>query len=772
MEDIKKRIREIVDTLNKYSYYYHVLDSPIVSDADYDKLYYHLVDLEKQTGIIFEDSPTQRVGDVILSGFKKQKHIAPLFSLDKSQNFEELDDWINKIKQEYKNVKFTVEYKFDGLQLAITYENGFLKQAVTRGNGLVGEDITAQVKTIRSVPLSIPFKQKLVVNGEGIMLLSELEKYNKTSGEILKNARNAVAGSIRNLDPKVTASRKLDFFAYGVPYIENKKFSTQEELYEFLKENKFLTNDFFVVTDNIQKIHNIISEIDTKREELDILIDGIVIKVNEMKIREELGFTIRFPKWAIAYKFAPLEVTSVVRDVLWQVGRTGKITPLAVIDPVELAGATIRRATLNNYDDILRKKVGINALVFVRRSNEVIPEILGLAQKLEGFKEIEKPSVCPECGSKLEQRGVVNLYCPNYENCPGQLKERIVHFCSRNAMNIDGIRDKTIDLFYDKLNIRTVADLYNLTSSNLLELENFKDKKSSNLLNAINNSKKPQFSNFIFSLGIANVGIKTARDLAKNYNSFEELTKASLEDLSSIKDVGEIVAKSIINFFANDYNKKIIQKLFDSGVEIVYPDKNKLNSGVFKDKTFVLTGALPTLSREDATKLIEDNGGKVSSSVSKNTDFVLLGKEPGSKYDKAVALGIKIIEEEEFLSLLNVWHIFNVVLDLYYMKKGAIMPKIDVNDAKKLAKLSRLEFSDQELEKFVVDFGQILDYMDLINKVNTDKVDLFEKAIDAKNDLRKDEIKQSYSQQEILENAPQSEDGTFIVPITVEEGGQ
>lgn len=654
MEDIKKRIREIVDTLNKYSYYYHVLDSPIVSDADYDKLYYHLVDLEKQTGIIFEDSPTQRVGDVVLSGFKKQKHLVPLFSLDKSQNFEELDDWINKIKQEYKNVKFTVEYKFDGLQLAITYENGILKQAVTRGNGLVGEDITAQVKTIRSVPLSIPFKQKLVVNGEGIMLLSELEKYNKTSGEILKNARNAVAGSIRNLDPKVTASRKLDFFAYGVPYIENKKFSTQEELYAFLKENKFLTNDFFVVTDDIQKIHNIISEIDTKREELDILIDGIVIKVNEMKIREELGFTIRFPKWAIAYKFAPLEVTSVVRDVLWQVGRTGKITPLAVIDPVELAGATIRRATLNNYDDILRKKVGINALVFVRRSNEVIPEILGLAQKLEGFKEIEKPSVCPECGSKLEQRGLVNLYCPNYENCPGQLKERIVHFCSRNAMNIDGIRDKTIDLFFDKLKIRTVADLYHLTSAQLLELEKFKDKKSSNLLNAINNSKKPQFSNFIFSLGIANVGIKTARDLAKKYNSFEDLKNASLEDLSSIKDVGEIVATSIINYFANDYNKKIIQSLFDQGVEIVYPDKNKQNSGVFKDKTFVLTGALPTLSREDATKLIEDNGGKVSSSVSKNTDFVLLGKEPGSKYDKAVALGIKIIEEDEFLSLLNV----------------------------------------------------------------------------------------------------------------------
>ena len=653
MENKKEEIRQIVDTLNKYSYYYHVLDNPIVSDADYDKLYYHLVDLEKETGIIFPDSPTQRVGDMVMSGFKKQKHIAPLYSLDKAQSFAELDDWIEKIKREYKDVSFTVEYKFDGLQLAITYENGVLVQAVTRGNGLVGEDITAQVKTIRSVPLSIPFKDKVVVNGEGIMLQSELKKYNEKNDDMLKNARNAVAGSIRNLDPKVTAKRKLDFFAYGVPYIENKEFLSQEELYQFLKDNKFLTNDFFVVTKDVNKIHEVISEIDATRNELDILIDGIVIKVNQMDIRNELGFTIRFPKWAIAYKFAPLEVTSVIRNVLWQVGRTGKITPLAEIDPVELAGATIKRATLNNFDDIQRKQVGINALVFVRRSNEVIPEILGLAQRLENFKQIEKPTICPECGAKLEDKGAY-IYCPNYTSCPGQLKERIIHYCSRNAMDIDGIRDKTIDTFFDKLNIRTVADLYRLKQEDLLELEKFKDKKSNNLIAAIENSKKPQFSNFIFALGIANVGIKTARDLAKQYESFEQLTKASVEDLTSIRDIGEIVAKSIVDYFANSYNKDIIQKLFDSGVQIVYPDKQKITSGVFAGKTFVLTGTLPTLSRDDATKLIEDNGGKVSSSVSKNTDFVLLGKEPGSKYDKALVLGVKIIEEDEFLSLLSV----------------------------------------------------------------------------------------------------------------------
>ena len=663
MEDIKKEMQEIVNKLNKYSYHYHVLDSPIVSDADYDKLYYHLVDLENKTGIILPDSPTQRVGDAVLSGFKKVKHISPLYSLDKAQSFSELDEWANKIKKEYPKTVFTVEYKFDGLQMALTYENGVLKQALTRGNGIIGEDITAQAKTIRSVPLSIPFKDKVIVNGEGIMLLSELEKYNKKTDEPLKNARNAVAGSIRNLDPKVTASRKLDFFAYGVPYIENKKFDSQQELYSFLKENKFLTNDFFVVTNSLEKIHSVISDIDKNREMLDILIDGMVIKVNEMKTREELGYTIRFPKWALAYKFAPLEVTSTIREIIWQVGRTGKITPLAVIDPVELAGATIRRATLNNYDDILRKKVGLNALVFVRRSNEVIPEILGLAQKTDDFKEIEKPTICPECGTKLEQRGV-HIFCPNYENCSGQLKERLVHYCSRNAMNIDGIRDKTVDLFYDKLKIRTVADLYSLTQEQLLELENFKDKKTNNLISAIEKSKTPQFSNFIFALGIANVGIKTARDLAKNYATFEQLQNAKTEDLSKIRDIGEVVANSIVEYFEKPYNQEIIKKLFDAGIKIVYADRQKQQNGVFKDKTFVLTGTLPTLSRDDATKLIEDNGGKVSSSVSKNTDYVLLGSEPGSKYDKALNLGIKIIEEDEFLSLLNVWHIFILVLDL------------------------------------------------------------------------------------------------------------
>ncbi len=672
MQDKEKEIRKLVDDLNKYSYYYHVLDSPIVSDADYDRDYYKLVDLEKETGIIFPDSPTQRVGDVVMSGFQKREHIVPLYSLDKAQNFEEFDSWANKVLADFPNTTFTVEYKFDGLQLAITYENGLLTQAATRGNGTIGEDITNQIKTIRTVPLSIPYKQKVVVNGEGIMLLSELEKYNKTSNEPLKNARNAVAGSIRNLDTKVTASRNLDFFAYGVPYIEGKKFGTQEELYQFLKDNKFLTADFFVVTKDLNVIHKTIEEIDEKREKLDILIDGLVVKVNEMNTRDFLGYTIRYPKWAIAYKFAPLEVTSVVRDVLWQVGRTGKITPLAIIDPVELAGATVKRATLNSFDDILRKKVGINALVFVRRSNEVIPEILGLAQKLEGFKEIEKPTICPSCGTALVQKGVL-LVCPNNHNCPDQLKERMVHFCSRDAMNIEGLSDKIVDVLFEKLAIKTVDQIYTLKQEDLLALENFKDKKTNNLLLSIEKSKKIPFANFVYALGVPNVGIKTAKDLTKNFKTFESLTQATFEELQKIKDIGEVVAQSIVDFFADSQNQTIIKNLFDSGVSLIYKNDEKLNDKIV-GKNFVLTGTLPTLSRSEATKLIEDAGGNVVSSVSKNTDFVLLGADPGTKYEKAKSLGIKIIDEQEFLALLN-WQFLKLVLDYITYEKETLWQK-------------------------------------------------------------------------------------------------
>ncbi len=648
MLDKQKEIEKLVADLNKYNYYYHVLDSPLIADKDYDKLYYTLVDLEKETGYILPDSPTQRVGDMVSDKFQKHKHEAQLFSLDKAQSFGELEEWLSKVKREYPDSIFTVEYKFDGLRLALTYDNGYLTNASTRGNGLIGEDVTAQVRTIRSVPLSIPYKNHIVVEGEGIMLLSELEEYNKTTAGPLKNARNAVAGAIRNLDPKVTASRKLDFFAYGIPVIEGKEFATQIELQDFLKENRFLVGDFFRVCRTAEEIEKVISEIDSKRTSLDILIDGMVIKINEISTRKKLGNTIRFPKWALAYKFEALEVTTTVLDVIWQVGRTGKVTPLALLEPVELAGATISRATLNNYDDIVRKNVKKNSLVFIRRSNEVIPEILGLAQEFEYSLPIEKISVCPSCGTKLVSIGP-NVFCPN-KDCPAQLKEKLIYFCSRDAFNIEGIRDKTVDLFYDTLGIKTVDQIFHIQTQDLESLPAFKDKKVGNLLSSIEKSKNIEFANFIYALGISNVGKKTAKDLARIYPQFADLQKATESDLAKINDIGEIIAGCIVDYFADPNNQTIIARLFEAGVKIIYP---KSVGGKLEGKTFVLTGTLPTLSRNEATKLIEDNGGKTSSSVSKLTNFVLAGESAGSKLAKATELGITILSEEEFLSMLN-----------------------------------------------------------------------------------------------------------------------
>ncbi len=648
-DKVKKQIEDLVAKVNKYNYHYHVLDSPIVSDKDYDIAYYTLLDLEKQTGYILPDSPTQRVGDMVAKGFSKVTHETRLFSLDKAQNEGELAVWVNKVLENYPNTEFTLEYKFDGLRLALTYENGYLVKAATRGNGNIGEDVTAQVKTIRSVPLSIPYKEHIVVEGEGIMLLSELEKYNQKTDGPLKNARNAVAGAIRNLDPKVTASRNLDFFAYGIPVIVGRVFATQVELRDFLIENKFLVGDFFEVRNSLSGIVEVIKQIDKQRDVIDILIDGVVIKINEMPTREELGFTIRFPKWALAYKFEALEVTTMLRNVIWQVGRTGKVTPLAVLDPVEIAGATISRATLNNWDDILRKQVKINSLVFIRRSNEVIPEILGLAQEYPDSKPIHKIINCPVCHSLLVETGA-NLFCPN-RNCEGQVKERLIHFCSRDAMNIEGIRDKIVDQLYSDLGVRSVVDLYKISVDDLMKLDSFKDKKSNNLLESIQKSKNIDFANFIFALGIGNVGIKTAKDLAKRFPTLSALRTAKIEELSAIRDIGEVVANSIVEFFADPINAKMIDDLLSLGVEIKY---NQLTSGgKLSGKIFVLTGTLPTLSRNEATSLIEINGGTVSSSVSKNTSFVLLGADPGSKYEKAKSLGIAILTEDEFLEIIN-----------------------------------------------------------------------------------------------------------------------
>ena len=645
-------MKNLVDKLNDYAYRYYVLDTPIISDAEYDKLYDKLVELEKSTGIVLPNSPTQRVGDTVLSNFKKVTHKMRLYSLDKCQSKQSLLAWLNDILEKEKNVDFTLEYKFDGLTIVCTYKDGYLKSCATRGNGTVGEDVTLQVKTIKSVPLSIDFKGELIVQGEGMITLSNLKKFNqKYPNDALKNARNAVSGAIRNLDPKETAKRNLDWFCYNVLYAEGKSFSTQIEMFDFLNKNGFLISPYKHFK-NPNDILKEIDKVDKEKSNLDILIDGMVVKINQLNLRDEFGYTSKFPKWAMAYKFEAQELSTILKDVIWQVGRTGKITPIAIIDPVNLSGATIYRATLNNYMDILRKNISIGSRVFVRRSNEVIPEIMGLAEQLEGSKPIIKPKVCPSCKTPLVQIGALD-FCPNSDSCPEQIIDRITHFATRNAMDIEGFRDSTAKLLYDTKLVKDVADLYSLKEDDLLKLPLFKEKKARNLLDAIEKSKDVELSNFIYSLSILNVGIKTAKDLAKYFRTLDDLKNATEEDLAKIRDIGDVVAHSICEYFSNEKNLSLIDRLLKAGVKIKNSSQAGNNSGIFEGKTFVLTGTLESYTRAEATALIEKNGGQTSSSVSKNTDYVLAGKEAGSKLSKAQSLGIKVIDEQTFKNLLK-----------------------------------------------------------------------------------------------------------------------
>lgn len=635
-------MRQMVDQLNRWAHEYYVLDAPSVPDTVYDALYDRLALLEKQTGVTLPDSPTHRVGGQPLKSFSQHRHLKRLYSLDKVQSFGQLREWLQKVNAAVGEVLFTVELKYDGLTINVTYDDGNFVGAATRGNGVVGEDVTQQVKTIRTVPLSIPFEGKCELQGEGIMKLSELDRYNhKHPSDRLKNARNAAAGAIRNLDPKVTAERNLDVVFYSSGYEEGLDVSSQRELIEFLRHNGMVTNHVFRTAKTFEEIKAVIEEIGAMRSSLDFLIDGVVIKVDDFAIREQLGFTDKFPKWAVAYKFDAEQVTTRLVDVEWQVGRTGKLTPIGNLEAVELCGATIRRATLNNYGDILRKRLKRDALVFVRRSNDVIPEILGAAE--EGGEEIPMPERCPACGGELQQAGA-NLYCVNAENCPPQIAARISHYCSRPACDIEGISDKTVYQLM-KLGVTSVADLYDLTKEQLLRLEGFKEKKAQNILDALEKSKSVGLAQFIYALGLDNVGVVTARDLAAKFGSVEALRQATQQQLTEIEGVGEVVAEGIVQYFSEKQNLDIIAKLRDAGID---PQLQKAATGVFSGKKVVLTGKLLNYTREEASKIIQNLGGEVSSSVSKTVNLVLAGEDAGSKLDKARALGIEIIDEEAF----------------------------------------------------------------------------------------------------------------------------
>lgn len=640
-----ERMKELVKLLNKYAYQYYVLDEPTVADVQYDALYNELSALEKETGIVLPDSPTRKIGGDPIKEFAPHKHIKKLYSLDKCNSYDELREWSEKIKKVAPDAVYTLEYKLDGLTLCLTYENGYFKGAATRGNGEVGEDVTAQVSTIKSIPLSVPYKGVFEAQGEGIMRLSALKKYNETAVEPLKNARNGVAGAIRNLDPKVTASRNLDIIFYNVNYIEDENIASQRENIDFLKRNSFKTDMLFVTAD----IEEIIKKIDSvDRKSLDFLIDGMVIKVDDLALRERLGYTDKFPRWAIAYKFEAEETTTILEDVQWNVGRTGKLTPLAILEPVELCGATIRRATLNNYDDIQRKKVKIGSRVFIRRSNDVIPEILGVSED-NGGKEIPVPTVCPACGSDLVRDGT-HIYCPNEGDCSPQIIGRLTHFAEKDCMDIRGVSEKSIEGLHEKLGVRFPTDLYSLTRDDLARLDGFKDKKIDNFLASVEKSKSVPLDRFINALGIENIGKKSARDLAERFGSISELMKADEATLVEVDEIGDIVAESITSYFGK--HGWLIEKFKEIGID---PKFNvvKPTGGVLTGKKLVLTGTLPTLTRTEATELIEKAGGTTSSSVSKSTDYVLAGENAGSKLDKARSLGVKIITENELLAMIN-----------------------------------------------------------------------------------------------------------------------
>ncbi len=648
-QDNMTRMRELVKRLQETSYAYYVLDDPIISDMQWDRLYDELKQLEAETGTVLEDSPTRTVGGEPLKGFESHTHLTRLWSMDKVQSFPELDAWIARTEKlaGKSGLQYYVEYKFDGLTLNLTYRDGLLVQAATRGNGITGEAILPQARTILSIPREIPWKGILEVQGECIMRLSTLEKYNKTAKTPLKNARNAAAGALRNLDPAVTASRHLDAFFYQIGTIENPPYKTQPEMLDFLRENGFQVSPYLGTGRGREELEARIREIGEQRDKLDWLIDGVVIKVGDTLLREQMGFTEKFPRWAVAYKFEAEECVTRLKQVTWELGRTGKLTPLAHLDPVDFYGVTVQRATLNNYDDILRKDVAVGCNVWIRRSNDVIPEITGRAGEREpGETPIEIPAVCPACGGPLTRRGA-HLFCMNRVSCKPQAVARIAHFAGREAMDIDGLSEKTADQLYDECALRDPSDLYALNAEKLLNLEGFKEKKAGNLIAALEKSKGCELDAFLFAVGIPNVGRKTARDLANHFHTLEAVQKASLEELTAIPDVGEIVAQSVTEFFSFEENREEIRRLLEAGV--VPKDAKGSADGPLKGKSVVVTGTLPNLSRKQAEDLIREAGGTAAGSVSKKTAFVVVGEDAGSKLTKAQALGIEIIDEAELI---------------------------------------------------------------------------------------------------------------------------
>jgi DNA ligase (NAD+) len=655
----RERIVQLVQELNEHIHRYYALSDPSIADGEYDKLYDELVALEGETGIVLPDSPTLRVGGDPIAAFEPHRHVTPLFSLDKAQSTGELRAWVIRCERLLAQagieepLRYALEYKFDGLTINLTYDGGKLIQAATRGNGEVGEAILPQAATIRDVPLEIPYKGFLEVQGEGIMLLSQLHRYNSRADVPLKNARNAAAGALRNLNPKETAKRHLNAFFYQVGTINEPMFDNHESMIAFLRENGFTVSPYQRTFSTIDEVCGEVAALGDHRSELDYLIDGVVVKVVSFAQREAMGFTNRFPRWAIAYKFEAEEMTTTLNDVTWEVGRTGKLTPLGHVEPVDIGGATVRKATLNNAGDIERKNLAVGCRVFLRRSNDVIPEITGRAgEEQEGEAPIEIPQNCPACGSAVEERGA-HIFCTNAE-CPPQVIGRLTHFASRGAMDIETFNDKTAELLFRERDIKDIADLMNLRVETLEGLPGFQKKRAENLVAGIERARARPLDAFIHGLGIPNVGVKTARDLAERLGSVDALAAADGDALLTVPGGGAIVAESVAAWFLSENNRALLTRLKEAGVAPVWERQPEApTDSPFAGKTVVLTGTLSTMGRTEAAERIEALGGKVTGSVSKKTSMVVAGDEAGSKLAKAEMLGIRVLTEREFLGLLE-----------------------------------------------------------------------------------------------------------------------
>lgn len=663
IEDKRSRMQELVDELNIYANAYYVTDNHLVSDKEYDEKYDELIVLEKEIGEILPHSPSQRIGGGVLPEFSKYTHKAKLWSLDKAQSLGEIKEWHNrnlKVVKQYNlehdmhltPLTYVLTKKFDGLTVNVTYDdNGYMIKAASRGTGEIGEDITGQAKTIVTLPLKISYNATIEVHGEAVMTKEAFKNYNETAATPLKNLRNGAAGALRNLNVSETSRRHLSAFFYDVGYNEGTPFKTYLEMMDFIKLQGIPMDDYLVECETLEEIQKEIMYIESLRGNLDYDIDGVVIAINDMKTRDLLGYTIKFPKWAIAYKFEAEEATTTLLAVEWNVGRSGRVAPTAILKPVELAGVTVKRATLNNMDDILRKGVKIGCDVFVRRSNDVIPEIMGVVEStLEMGIEITVPKLCPSCGSEVIRDGV-HYFCDNTLSCKPQMVKSIVHYGSREAMNIEGFSEKTAEQLFEKLDIKAIPELYRLEKEQLVDLERFGEKKAQNLIDSLQNSKNCSLASFIYALGIPNVGKKTAKDLVHSFKNLENIEKAIYEDLINVPDIGGIVANSIIEFFSGDKILENISELLELGVNPTY-EEAQVSENIFLNKTVVVTGSLEKYSREEIKGKLEALGAKVAGTVSKKTDYVLVGKEPGSKYDKAVTLGLKVLTEEEFEEML------------------------------------------------------------------------------------------------------------------------